>query len=1332
MSSIIVRSARIAMPLGNIANLRVSVDRSLATAGGPAAGVVATAAVTAQGVSIILPQITLYTTWDAPDATTQQAQYTAELVDSLGRVLVRFDGLNPFQLRLANTQTTWKEIQDWNEFYRQSKFLTPNEVPGQYDTEPLQLPGNNIFLGQQSNSATDTMGIYAGNTDNPPGLRFNVATQVWEYSTDGTTWMAIGSGGGGGGSPAGPVNAVQFNNAGSFGGSADFAYNSMTNSLSLGSSVTPGGFRLVGLTGNYWNLASQNPAGNRTFYFPDDVTPDTGNFLFVSNFGSTVQTDWSTGATWSNSTRTLTLLGQLNTQLGLNLSNTSNQAAAQTVAAFTNDASESAFLSLTGSGFTPAGLQTASQLYLKGFAGVDQMAFELVETAGIFRWGFNGTERVRLDNTTGITITSPGGANTSGLKLANLTSASPAGASTAYLGVDGSGNVVRAAAPGGGGAPADATYLTLTLNGTLTNERVFTLADTTLSEVDGGAGGAYTLGVNQANAFAWTGVHTWTPSTSQVNAISLLKTSLGAAGQRDSDRFLIQAKANDGTSYAIETRNYINVISNDGVGSLWTVDGRNTFAGAGFNTLLTLNISSGDLSASGALSSGIASTATGGLILFNNGGTTSTTLQAGNAASSLTYILPITSPLAGQVLTAAAPSGSIVNTSWQTASGGVTNNGTEKSTSAGTDALASQTTGIVSNGGNTAFGYEAANALTTSVFGSFYGYQAGKFNTGSENTFLGYQAGAGSVGTSTGEDNTFIGAFAGKANTTGDIGVFLGPYSGFSNTTGDQNILVGFNAGRAITTSNYNLGIGPNTIKSATTVGVGGVLGTGGYLFGMGHNALENNTTGYANYAWGHYAGQLNTTGNSNFWIGYNTGAQNTTGNENTGLGHETLELNQTGSFNTAAGSMAMRGTEPGGNVLYSASGNAAYGYMSGYNTRTGADGNTFVGFGAGYNNLTGAYNIAIGANVGLPSTSGSNQLNLANVLYGTNIYGDITVSGGAYPVNSASPATSARLGIGITSPAAVLDIALAAAASKPMLLLSGTWFDSGSATTTKPQLLVEPNGTTSTGWSTSGTGLGVNSYNGFTGNLIDLQVGASRKFSVTGDGRMGLGRTPTAGILTDLFSSTISAGFLIETSLATGYSYTTYKNPGGECYIGKERASGGGLLPGDSGNAFIISTGNANPIQFGTNNSLKLTLASDGRLYGTALHNNAGAVTGTTNQYIASGTYTPTITAVANCTVNSATLSSWMRVGNVVTVTVQLNIDPTLTATTTQVRVSLPIASNFAGGNQCGGTAYCPGIASLGAAILADVANDEALIQFVSTDVTDQLWAGSFTYLIS
>jgi hypothetical protein len=72
-------------------------------------------------------------------------------------------------------------------------------------------------------------------------------------------------------------------------------------------------------------------------------------------------------------------------------------------------------------------------------------------------------------------------------------------------------------------------------------------------------------------------------------------------------------------------------------------------------------------------------------------------------------------------------------------------------------------------------------------------------------------------------------------------------------------------------------------------------------------------------------------------------------------------------------------------------------------------------------------------------------------------------------------------------------------AASAPPGTFTGSWFTGGTSTTTKPQLLIEPTGTTSTAWSTSGTGLGVNAPSGFAGNLLDLQVNGSSLFSVDG-----------------------------------------------------------------------------------------------------------------------------------------------------------------------------------------------------------------------------------------
>lgn len=78
--------------------------------------------------------------------------------------------------------------------------------------------------------------------------------------------------------------------------------------------------------------------------------------------------------------------------------------------------------------------------------------------------------------------------------------------------------------------------------------------------------------------------------------------------------------------------------------------------------------------------------------------------------------------------------------------------------------------------------------------------------------------------------------------------------------------------------------------------------------------------------------------------------------------------------------------------------------------------------------------------------------------------------------------------------------------ASSPAKVFTGTWFTGGTATTTKPHFLIEPSGATSTAWSTSGTGLGVNAASGFAGKLVDLQLNGTSQFAV--DASSGTGVT--------------------------------------------------------------------------------------------------------------------------------------------------------------------------------------------------------------------------------
>jgi len=136
------------------------------------------------------------------------------------------------------------------------------------------------------------------------------------------------------------------------------------------------------------------------------------------------------------------------------------------------------------------------------------------------------------------------------------------------------------------------------------------------------------------------------------------------------------------------------------------------------------------------------------------------------------------------------------------------------------------------------------------------------------------------------------------------------------------------------------------------------------------------------------------------------------------------------------------------------------------------------------------------------------------------------------------------------------------------------------------------------------------------------------------------------------------------------------------------------------------------------------------GQLYGTALHNNSGAVTGTTNQYLASGTYTPTITETTNITGSTPRACQWMRVGNVVSVSGAVDIDPTAGATTTLFGLSLPIASDFANAWELGGSGA--EVTNFTAAyIFADATNNRAGVYYMSAGTISKSVTFQFQYLI-
>ena len=114
-----------------------------------------------------------------------------------------------------------------------------------------------------------------------------------------------------------------------------------------------------------------------------------------------------------------------------------------------------------------------------------------------------------------------------------------------------------------------------------------------------------------------------------------------------------------------------------------------------------------------------------------------------------------------------------------------------------------------------------------------------------------------------------------------------------------------------------------------------------------------------------------------------------------------------------------------------------------------------------------------------------------------------------------------------------------------------------------------------------------------------------------------------------------------------------------------------------------------------------------------------------------AATTYTPTLTNVTNITGSTAYAAQYLRTGNTVLVAGTLDVDPTLTATLTQLGISLPIASSLTARNQLAGSGFAPSIAGLGTAILGDATNDRAQMEYVASDPNSQPMYYIFSYQI-
>lgn len=168
---------------------------------------------------------------------------------------------------------------------------------------------------------------------------------------------------------------------------------------------------------------------------------------------------------------------------------------------------------------------------------------------------------------------------------------------------------------------------------------------------------------------------------------------------------------------------------------------------------------------------------------------------------------------------------------------------------------------------------------------------------------------------------------------------------------------------------------------------------------------------GVQNTSWGVDTLASITTGYWNVVFGEGALTDCTIGHENTALGLDSMNRLVDGVSNTGVGIDSLY------NVL-SGIGNTSVGAYSFLSLVTG-DFNVGLGRSAGNQQTAGSRNIVIGANADLPSLTGSDQLSIANFIYGDTALG--------------------KIGVGVSAPGAALEIKAGTTTIGPLKLNSGT-----------------------------------------------------------------------------------------------------------------------------------------------------------------------------------------------------------------------------------------------------------------------------------------------------
>lgn len=280
---------------------------------------------------------------------------------------------------------------------------------------------------------------------------------------------------------------------------------------------------------------------------------------------------------------------------------------------------------------------------------------------------------------------------------------------------------------------------------------------------------------------------------------------------------------------------------------------------------------------------------------------------------------------------------------------------------------------------------------------------------------------------------------------------------------------------------------------------------------------------------------------------------------------------------------------------------------------------------------------------------------------YAINVAGSLVAPVGAVGTPSISFAGAATTGF--YAPAAN-QVALAVSGTQRMFVTSTGRFSFGAGTSPAAPVTV------------AGGGFAVQET-GVNRALSFLDTAGTTTYGV-----FGYDSTSTTR---DIFVSNVQAGGRVLLKIAGTDRVTLTEtalavSAGVQLRVGDGSAAAPSIAHTEGGNDTGIYFPGDGFINFASNGLLRFGIDDNGRIFGTALHNNAALPSGTTNQYVASGTYTPTFNPIIGITSAASPLGPWIwtRVGNVVTVFGDCRVQKS-SSNSGNFRISLPISSGFA-----------------------------------------------------